>query len=377
MRNPILQPPPKQHQHGDYSLAEVTLANRNSGTLLETLHHDVTPVGAHYLLNHFDVPFVHSAPDWPLEISGQAGSPHTYCLSELVNWATQQNLTRTLRVTLECAGNGRANLQPRWPSQPWQFEAVGTSDWYGMPLKHVLNKAALKTTAKEVVFYGADQGVDGGCLHHFARSLSIADALHDDVMLVWQMNGQPLQPQHGFPLRLIVPGWYGMASVKWLNHIAVIDHSFNGHQQTGTYVYRKDDNDSGRPVTTMRVKSVIIPPGLPDWSSRKRLVSPGPVQLTGRAWSGSGVAIANVEWACDGAWTDAKLEAPTTPYAWTKWTATWDAHPGQHILSCRATDANGNVQPLDPPWDKAGFGNNAIQKIEVWCNDISQQTTPD
>ena len=107
-----------------------------------------------------------------------------------------------------------------------------------MPLKYLLEQTEIKSSATEVVFHGADQGIDNGSVHHFARSLSVADAMHDDVMLVWQMNGLPLLPQHGFPLRLIVPGWYGMASVKWLNKIDVIDHAFNGHQQVGTYVYR-------------------------------------------------------------------------------------------------------------------------------------------
>lgn len=371
MQNPILKPVAKQHQRGDYSGAEVTLANRNNGTLLETLQHDVTPIGAHYLLNHFDVPYVESASDWQLSIAGQVANPTTLTLNSIVNIAEKNNLTRTQRVTLECAGNGRAHVEPRWPSQPWQVEAVGTSDWHGIPLRHVLESAELKKSGTEVVFYGADEGIDGGNVHHFARSLSIEDAMHEDVMLVWQMNDQPLLPQHGFPLRLIVPGWYGMASVKWLNKIEVIDHPFTGHQQTGTYVYRTDDKDPGTPVTTIRVKSLIVPPGIPDWSSRRRLLEPGPLTITGRAWSGSATPIAKVEWSCNGEWQDAALKISSHPYGWSKWTAQWNATQGHHTLSCRATDANGNVQPLQPPWDKAGFGNNAVHTVDVWCDDYS------
>ncbi len=367
MQNPILNPPAKQHQHGGYSVSEVTLANRNNGTLLETLHHDVTPIGAHYLLNHFDVPYVHNALDWKIAIEGEVAQPFSVTLNEILKQATVNNQTRTQRVTLECAGNGRANLAPRWPSQPWQVEAVGTSDWFGMPLKYLLENTALKSNAREIVFYGKDKGIDGGNIHHFARSLSVKDAMHDDVMLAWQMNGQPLLPQHGFPVRLIVPGWYGMASVKWLNKIQVIDHSFNGHQQTGTYVYQKDKAENGEPVTSIRVKSLLIPPGIPDWSSRKRLVQPGVVTLTGRAWSGDGAGIKKVKWCCDDVWQTATLHPSTDKYAWCKWTANWTATPGKHILSCRATDANGNIQPLTPPWDIAGFGNNAVQQVEVWC----------
>ena len=347
----------------------MSLANRNSGTLLETLCHDVTPVGAHYLLVHFDIPQVSDASVWQVELTGTVKQSVSVTLKDIIDLATQQNLVKTQRVTLECAGNGRANIDPRWPSQPWQVEAVGTADWCGMPLKHLLEKASPTSQAREVVFYGADEGVDAGRVHHFARSLSIADAMHDDVMLVWQMNNQPLLPQHGFPLRLIVPGWYGMASVKWLNKIEVINHAFTGHQQTGTYIYRTDENDSGTPVTGIKVKSLLVPPGLPDFSSRKRLLRPGSVPLTIRAWSGNGIPVESVEWSCNDKWQAAEPETTAGKYAWSKWTADWQATVGGHILSCRATDAEGNVQPLSPVWDKAGFGNNAVHRVEVWCED--------
>ena len=366
MSNPILHPEKKSHRNGDYTGDEVMLANRNSGTLLETLHHEVTPAGAHYLLNHFDIPFVADASQWSLQIEGQVSQALSVNLNELINLAEEQQLAKTLRVTLECAGNGRALLAPRWPSQPWKYEAVGTSDWHGIPLHHLLDKAKLKTSCRELVFHGTDEGIDGGDIHNFARSLSVDAALHDEVMLVWQMNGQPLLPQHGFPLRLIVPGWYGMASVKWLNRIEAIDHAFTGHQQVNSYIYHKEDSDEGVPVTHIRVKSLMIPPGIPDWSTRKRLVTPGTVQLTGRAWSGNGAAISKVEWCCDDHWQEATLEPTNHKYGWTKWTANWQANSGKHTLSCRATDANGDTQPVDPPWDKAGFGNNAIQQLEVW-----------
>ena len=367
MQNPIFTPKDKLHTNGDYSQSEVTLANRNCGTLLETLHHDVTPAGAHYLLNHFDIPLVHNVSDWQLSVDGMVANPLKLQLDDIITEATRESISRTQRVTLECAGNGRACVEPRWPSQPWQVEAVGTADWHGIALKHLLEKASVNTQAREVVFYGADEGVDAGSVHHFARSLSLPQAMHNDVMLAWQMNGQPLLPQHGFPLRLIVPGWYGMASVKWLNRIEVIDHSFTGHQQTGTYIYRTDKNDSGTPVTSIKVKSVLIPPGLPDWSSRKRLVKPQVIPLTGRAWSGNGVPIKKVEWSCNNEWYPATLEPAKGKYAWCKWTANWQPDVGKYILSCRATDADGNVQPLTPPRDIRGFGNNAVHRVEVWC----------
>lgn len=369
MRNPIFYPDEKTHQSGDYSRFELSLANRNCGTLLETLHHDVTPTGAHYLLNHFDVPHVQDASDWTLTMQGCVEHQVSLSIDQLKQLAHDTGTAKTLRVTLECAGNGRANLSPRWPSQPWQLEAVGTSDWHGIPLKHVLEMAGLKNNSVELVFYGADQGIDGGKVHHFARSLTPTEAMHEDVLLVWQMNDQPLLPQHGFPLRLIVPGWYGMASVKWLHKIEAIDHAFDGHQQTGTYVYRHSDDDPGTPVTSIRVKSLMVPPGIPDWSTRKRLLKPGLITLCGRAWSGAGAAISNVEWSCDGQWQQATIQSSDHPYSWCSWEAQWQASAGQHTLSCRATDDNGNTQPIEPPWDKAGFGNNAVQSVEVWCED--------
>jgi len=369
MQNPILHPKARSHQRGDFTLPEVTLANRNCGTLLETLRHDVTPMGAHYLLNHFDVPHVEAASDWTLQVHGLVENPLDVSFDTLQQIARDSDAAKTLRVTLECAGNGRANLSPRWPSQPWQTEAVGTTDWHGLPLHYLLEQAGISDNSTELVFYGADQGVDGGNVHHFARSLTVADATQKDVLLAWQMNDQPLLPQHGFPLRLIVPGWYGMASVKWLNRIEAIDHAFDGHQQTGTYIYRKSKDDPGTPVTTMRVKSLMVPPGIPDFSSRKRLIKPGLIELTGRAWCGAGTGISKVEWTCDGQWQEAKLQTSDHRYSWYNWTAHWQAKPGQHTLSCRATDNNGNTQPIDPLWDQAGFGNNAIQNIEVWCED--------
>jgi DMSO/TMAO reductase YedYZ molybdopterin-dependent catalytic subunit len=191
--------------------------------------------------------------------------------------------------------------------------------------------------------------------------------MDDDILLVWAMNGQPLLPQHGFPLRLIVPGWYGMASVKWLNRIELIDRPYDGHQQTKTYIYRQDENDPGTPVTTIRVKSLMVPPGIPEWYSERRLVEPGTIMLHGRAWSGSGTPINSVEVCVDGQWQPAVLDSESEKYAWRGWRCEWQATSGAHQLKCRASDANGETQPLEPRWDQGGFGNNCVQTVQVWC----------
>jgi DMSO/TMAO reductase YedYZ molybdopterin-dependent catalytic subunit len=358
--HPIFNPAERELTEGGFAPEEVRLANRNPGTLLETLRYDVTPAGLHYLLNHFDLPFVPRAADWTLEIGGLVERPLRLGLDEIKRCAE-----RTLRVTLECAGNGRAAMSPRPRGQPWHHEAVGTADWTGTPLKPLLERAGLAAAARDVVFYGTDHGFNGGVEHNYGRSLAPRQALGEDVLLAWAMNGAPLLPQHGFPLRLIVPGWYGMASVKWLDRVEVIGRPFDGYQQVGTYVYRESADEPGVPVTAMRAKSLMVPPGIPDMYSRQRLVERGPVELLGRAWSGAGVSIAKVEVAVNGRWHEAALEPQAGRYAWRGWRFEWQATPGEYELICRATDGNGDRQPLEPRFDRGGFGNNAAHRVPV------------
>ena len=358
--HPFFNPAKPELTEGGFSRDEVRLANRNPGTLLEALRYDLTPAGLHYLLIHFDVPFVSDPEAWTLDVAGLVNKPLQLTLAEL-----KQRPTQTLAVTLECAGNGRAEVMPRYPSQPWHHEAVGTAEWTGTPLRSVLEEAGLSPEAVDVVFYGSDHGFGSGKEHHYGRSLSPKQALADDILIAWDMNGAPLLPQHGFPLRLVVPGWYGMASVKWLDRIDVIDRPFDGHQQVGTYVYRSCQDDPGTPVTTMRIKALMVPPGLPDVYTRNRLVDRGDVKLFGRAWSGAGVGIETVEVAVNGKWERAELEPAQGQYAWRGWSYKWAATPGEHELMCRATDVAGNTQPLEPPFDIAGFGNNAVQRMHV------------
>jgi len=343
---------------GRYTLEEVALAARNSGMPLEALRHDVTPAGLHYSLIHFDIPHV-QAGSWRLVVSGLLERPLSLSLEDLRGMRA-----RTVRVTLECAGNGRAQVSPRYPSVPWMEEGVSTAEWTGVPLADVLQAAALRPEAKDVVFWGADRGIDRNIEHAFARSLAPDEAMRGDMLLAWAMNGQPLPPQHGFPLRLVVPRWYGMASVKWLERIEAIDRPFDGVQQALSYHFRKVPGERGVPCRHMRVNSLLAPPGVPDFYTRRRVLAAGRVEILGRAWSGE-APIARVEFAVDGAWRDARLDALAGEHAWRGWRAAWQAAAGEHELSCRATDAAGNVQPLEPPWDVTGFGNNAVQRVAV------------
>ena len=341
---------------GRYTAEEVALAARNHGMPLEALRYDVTPAGLHYLLIHFDIP---AASEEPLSVSGCVERPLQIRLEEL-----ERLPATTLRVTLECAGNGRAQMSPRYPSVPWAEEGVSTAEWTGVPLRRLLERAGLRPDAKEVVFRGADRGFDRGVEHDFARSLPPAEALREEVLLAYAMNGAPLLPQHGAPLRLVVPRWYGMASVKWLRAIEVIDRPFDGLQQASSYHFRRASGEKGEPCRLIRVNSLMAPPGVPDFYGRRRTVMAGPVEIAGRAWSG-GAPIARVEFGDNGAWQEALVGSPPGPYAWQPWRVTWQARPGAHELACRATDALGNRQPLEPPWDLSGFGNNAVQRVSV------------
>ena len=357
-RTEVWPAPARPPTDGPLTFEELQLAGRNRGMPLEALRYDITPTGLHYLLVHFDIPAV-DATAWRLRLDGLVDHPVELSLDDL-----RSRPRRTVPVTLECAGNGRARLQPRPLSNPWLLEAIGTAEWSGTPLGPLLDEAGLRPDATELVFTGDDRGVQGGVVQAYQRSLSIAEARRPEVLLVDEMNGQPLQPQHGYPVRLLVPGWYGMTSVKWLRRIEAVDEPFEGYQQARTYRFKTDADDPGIPVTRIQVRALMSPPGIPDFFTRRRLVEPGPVWIRGRAWGGA-APIRRVEVGVDGAWSDAALDAPIGDWAWRGWSFEWEAEPGEHELACRATDADGNVQPLDAPWNYGGMGNNSVQLVPV------------
>jgi DMSO/TMAO reductase YedYZ molybdopterin-dependent catalytic subunit len=341
------------------SLEELQLATRNHGLPLEALRYDVTPVGLHYLLIHYDIPDVDAA-GWRLEVGDRVAHPVSLSLDELRARAAVEVV-----ATMECAGNGRARMEPRALSQPWLLEAVGTGCWRGVPLAKVLADAGPLDDAVEVVFTGLDGGVEGGVEQRFARSLPLSEALDGDALLAYELNGAPLPPQHGFPLRLVVPGWYGMTNVKWLARIDVVDRPFDGYQQATGYHLRRAEDDPGEPLTRMLPRSLMIPPGEPDFMTRQRFATAGPIALEGRAWSGHG-AIARVDVSTDGGttWQEAELER-SSRWAWSRWSFAWDAAAGEHVLCCRAADEAGNVQPLEADWNVGGYANNAVHRVAV------------
>ncbi len=303
--------------------SELQLAVRNHSMPLEALRYAITPVGLHYLLIHFDIPAV-DPNNWELIIGGRVRRHLRLNLEQL-----KARPSTTIAVTLECAGNGRARLSPRPLSQPWLEEAVGTAEWTGTPLRPLLDEAEPLDDAADVVFTGLDRGIQGDVEQQYERSLPIAECSRDEILLAYAMNGQPLAPQHGFPVRLIVPGWYGMTHVKWLRAITVLGEKFAGYQQAKAYHYRLSDDEVGVPVTRILPRALMIPPGIPDFMSRVRFLGPTRQLLTGRAWSGCATK------------------------------------PGEYELCVRATDGAGNVQPLRQNWNCEGVQNNAVQRVRV------------
>ena len=319
---------------------------RNTELVPDALALEPTPNAVFYERSHGPVP---NDVNKNLKIIGTTNE-RTLSLMEL-----QQLPPRTLTTTLECAGNGRTFLHPAISGTPFLWGGVSTARWTGVPLAAVIAAAELPPEALELVFWGADHDAHG---EPYGRSLSLGAALHEDVLLVYAMNEQPLPPNHGGPLRLLVPGWYGMASVKWLQRIEVVDAPFTGYYQTTKYRYRQTSNELGEAVATIRVRSL--------WAYAPDTVFvAGRQAVQGVAWSGA-AAIASVECSADNGvtWTPATLAAaPRT--SWQRWTWHWDAQPGPATLVCRATDALGNTQPLEQWWNVLGYGNNMVQRLPV------------
>ena len=339
---------------------ELQLAARNHGMPLEALRHEITPVGLHYLLTHFDIPYVDESA-WALEIGGLVQRPVALTLAEI-----KKRPAISAAVTLECAGNGRALYSPHVISQPWLQEAVGTAEWTGTPLAPILAEAGISEEAAEVVFTGLDRGIQGDVEHLYERSLPVADAQREEVLLAYAVNGQPLPPQHGFPLRLIVPGWYGMTHVKWLKAITVVAEPFRGWQQDTAYRLKGSEEEQGERVTRILPRALMIPPGFPEFLSRTRFVDAGTVVIEGRAWSGW-APIERVEVSVNGgqSWTEASIGKSRGKFAWAGWSYAWEADPGEYELSCRATDEAGNVQPDFAEWNYDGLCNNGVQRVRA------------
>jgi DMSO/TMAO reductase YedYZ molybdopterin-dependent catalytic subunit len=344
------------------SLEELQLAARNHGMPLEMLRDDVTPIGLHYLLIHYDIPQV-DVETWRLTVDGRVDTGLLFDLDALRALPAHEVV-----ATMECAGNGRARLDPRPISQPWLLEAVGTGRWRGVRLRELLERAGVEPDTAEVLFTGLDRGIENDEQQFFQRSLTLADADQPDVLLAYELNGVPLPPQHGWPLRLLVPGWYGMANVKWLTRITLLADPFTGYQQARGYRLRQTDEDAGEPLSRIHPRALMVPPGIPDFMTRARTVQAGNVTIEGRAWSGLAPVAAVEVSTDDGAnWHEAQLDPPELgPWAWRRWSYEWNAaEPGPHVLACRTRDEAGNAQSVDQRWNVGGYANNEVQRVVV------------
>jgi DMSO/TMAO reductase YedYZ molybdopterin-dependent catalytic subunit len=282
-----------------------------------------------------------------------------------LSWRDIANLpTQAKVVTLECAGNGRSTLQPRASGEQWNLGAVSTAEWTGVPLVEVLDRAGVRTNGRYIVFRGADRGTVDGHPEAiaFERSLSLQDARGSEALLAYAMNGEALPLPHGFPLRLIVPGWYAVASVKWLTEIEVVDQPFEGHYQTGSYYIERDTGGQmeREPLSLQRVRSLITEP------AGEAEVQRGELVVRGVAWSGA-APIAGVEVRLgDAPWQPARMLGEPKRHSWQWWELiTRTDRPGDCVIRARATDLSGRRQPDVPEWNRLGYCNNAIQTVRI------------
>ena len=318
----------------------------NAETKLDQQRGTTVPAGRHYVRTHFAIP----DPPNQIDIGGAVRTPRVVTLDRI-----RELPARTLAVTLECAGNGRKFLEPPVPGEQWGLGAVGTASWTGTSLRAVLGEAASEHLG-EVLFRGADEGVprDLGRRIAYERSLPGDVAVGDDVLVAYAMNGTAIPREHGGPLRLIVPGWYGMASVKWLARITVLDRPFQGFFQKDRYVIE------GQPLRNIEPRAVITSP------SEGAEVHGEPLEVRGYAWSGrapiervelsgsGGRPIASRTWSEDG-----------PRYAWREFEFRVSLGPGDHLLVARATDGKGTSQPVSPRWNALGYANNAARPVRI------------
>jgi DMSO/TMAO reductase YedYZ molybdopterin-dependent catalytic subunit len=331
-----------------------------------TLSSFVTPSEQFFIRSHFSIPDV-NLQQWKLSIEGHVERPFEIGLDEL-----RELPARTSHALLECSGNSRVFLEPPQIGIRWEQGAVGNAEWTGVPLASLLDRAGVKPGAVEVILEGHDKGqleppeppTPGEV--HYARSLPLESARRPEVLLAYAMNGTDLSPAHGFPVRALVAGWYGMASVKWLRRIIVTDRPFSGYFQTFAYSVweRRDGLPTLVPVTEIQVKSQIARPTL-----HEVIPSAATYRVFGAAWAGAHEVV-KVEFSADRGqtWSPGNLHETSAPFTWRLFDYWWQtpAVPGTHVLMTRATDARGRPQPIERDSDRRDAIINHVQPIEVY-----------
>jgi len=323
----------------------------------------ITPTELFYVRTHFPIPKIDKKA-WRLRVEGAVERPFELNYNDLFTFES-----RTMPVTLECAGNNRIFLEPKVKGVQWGLGAVGNANWTGIPLSILLDRAGVKPSALEVILEGADEGSPEDAKApsanvRFTRSIPLAKA-RGDVLLAYKINGQDLPPQHGFPLRAIVPGWYAMASIKWLQRITVTDRPFHGYFQTLDYAYwtKRGDLAELTPLSEMQIKAEIATP-----AANEIVPANSTIRVHGAAWTGVG-EIAKVELSTAGgaSWYNAQLIDQAAPNAWRLWEFEWQtpAKAGKHTLIARATDSRGRTQPIERDRDRGTYMINHLLSIDV------------
>jgi DMSO/TMAO reductase YedYZ molybdopterin-dependent catalytic subunit len=327
----------------------------NCETPLHLLGAEVTPTAQFYRRNHFPVPVLDPA-TWRLAVGGLVDRALRLSLPELTRSSAE-----TTTITLECAGNDRARFEPPTPGVPWGSGAVGTAEWTGPRLADVLALAGVRDAAREVICSGADQGPVDGQAHpvRFERSMSVRDAVCSGAVLAYAMNGEPLAARHGYPLRLVVPGWYAAASVKWLTEIRVTDKPFDGYFQSVDYMYDAGDGPA-RPVRLQQVRALITRP------ATGQEMPGGAVIVRGVAWSGA-APVDRVEVSvAGGPWQKARLAGVAHAHGWQPWELVLTGLPSGEVgIRARARDLSGAVQPDRPERNRSGYEANFIHEITL------------
>jgi sulfite oxidase len=328
----------------------------------------ITPIDQFFVRTHTYTPEPPNIGEWRLKLDGVVNQPLMLTMDDL------KKMRRVEMVAVvECAGNGRSFYHPRVAGTQWAFGSVGNGRWAGVRFRDVLEKAGLKDSAQQILFDGAD--VPLGKMPDFQRTIPVKKALHPDTLLAYEMNGQALPLEHGFPLRVIVPGWASDSWVKWLDHVEVLDHEFEGFWMKTAYRHPTHPVEPGAtvdpkemvPVTDLNVKSVIATPAAGS-------IKPGRTRISGTAWSNTS-PVTRVDVSVDGGntWKPAKLGKNKSQYAWRLWQLDWQPAAGKYTLLARATNEAGQTQPMEQQWNPSGYLWNAVQRVNVEVT--TQETT--
>jgi DMSO/TMAO reductase YedYZ molybdopterin-dependent catalytic subunit len=349
---------PKKHDVKPY-LVTRSLQPENQETPIQFIESDRIKKQLFYRRNHFSYPkFTYS--NYFLPINGLVTTPILVSMQTIL-----QLPTKTLEIVLECSGNKRSLFEPKVFGEQWEKGAISQGIWKGVPLRTLLELSGINKAAKEVVVEGYDFGerTDLDKVVSYTRSLPIEKALHPDTIIAYEYNNQPISFKHGYPLRLIVPQWYGMASVKWIKQISVISSNYTGPFQSIDYQYYPNQNNENgaHPVTAMNVNSTIQKP------LDMAKLNTGNHVIKGISWTGKGY-ITKVEISTDNGdtWIDIKIGNSNSRYSWVSWAYEWTAaEKGIYTIKAKATDSHGRTQPIKPYWNRKGYGYNAVDQIKV------------